>query len=604
VASYRDGHRLVLHYLVYPLIIVVTFLVVTLINARVLREAIYDAHTRDLGVTARVLANAVSPTAFADRPQAEAAIQRIAADTPIRVTIIAADGVVLADTHADVSQMDNHLRRPEVVRALQGNPEPFIRRSSTLGEDLIYIALPIYAGRSGDGSDAPVGVIRSAMIIDDARARLAILVRQVVIPGAAMLLLALVAAGSLSGAIRVPLRRLHQAARAYAAGDLDHSVPMEGARELVELGRAFRGMARELKVRLEEIDQQRRETEEVLNTIREPLFVIDTETRVRRLNAAASRFIGVAPDEAMGRLFTELFRNSAVADFLRRLQDDRFVQEEVVEGVGPGEQYLAVWGVRLSSRGSLLRDMSLLVLRDVTAQYRLDRTRRDFVSNVSHELRTPLTMIQGAAETLAEIPPSDEESRRTFEGMILAHAGRMGRIVEDLLSLARLEQENRIVQRHPADVVSIVRECVAVAEETHGRAVDISVPDELVWLVDRALLALSLTNLLDNALRYTDGDGAVKVSASIEGGNLSIVVADEGPGIPESEVERVFERFYRIDRGRSRDRGGTGLGLAIVRHAVKSQGGTVALASVVGKGSAFSIAIPPLPSDSDQGGHS
>jgi signal transduction histidine kinase len=194
-------------------------------------------------------------------------------------------------------------------------------------------------------------------------------------------------------------------------------------------------MARELKVRLEEIDQQRRETEEVLNTIREPLFVIDTETRVRRLNAAASRFIGVAPDEAMGRLFTELFRNSAVADFLRRLQDDRFVQEEVVEGVGPGEQYLAVWGVRLSSRGSLLRDMSLLVLRDVTAQYRLDRTRRDFVSNVSHELRTPLTMIQGAAENPGRDSPSDEESRRTFEGMILAHAGRMGRIVEDLLSL-------------------------------------------------------------------------------------------------------------------------------------------------------------------------
>jgi two-component system, OmpR family, phosphate regulon sensor histidine kinase PhoR len=592
VTSDHDGHRLVLHYLVYPLIIVVTFLMVTLINARILREAIYDAHTRDLAVTARVLANAIPPEGFVDRDGAAAALAAVAAGTPIRVTLIAADGTVLADTHGDALEMDNHLRRPEVVRALQGRPEPFVRRSSTLGEDLIYIAIPVYQVEPEGGRGAPAGVVRSAVIVDDVRSRLAILLRRVVFPGVVMLLLALLAAASLSRSIRIPLRRLHQAARAYAAGDLDYSVSVEGARELVELGRTLRGMARELKLRLEEVDQQRRETEEVLNTIREPLFVIDGEARIRRLNAAAARFLRVDGDDARGRLFTDLFRNSRAAEFLRRLREGESVQEEVIEAVGRGEQYLALWGVRLSSRGSLLRDASLLVMRDITAEYRLDRTRRDFVSNVSHELRTPLTMIQGAAETLSEMPASEEESRRTFERMILSHTERMGRIVEDLLNLARLEQENSIVQRRPSDVAALVRECVSVAEESHQRSVAVSLPTELVWPVEGSLLSLSLTNLLDNALRYTGDDGAVVVAASIAGDQLTITVADEGPGIPASEVDRVFERFYRIDRGRSRDRGGTGLGLAIVRHAVRSQGGTVTLTSVVGKGSTFSITIP------------
>jgi two-component system, OmpR family, phosphate regulon sensor histidine kinase PhoR len=593
----RGGYRIAYHYLVYPIVIAVTLLSVTAINVRTLREAVYETHRRNLSTIVHVIQNSVLPELFTDEPRETPAspgpAAQLSRNTELRVTLIAADGTVLDDSHAAPSSMENHAGRPEVRQALQGIRGSSIRYSNTVNQAQVYAALPVRpdgSTRSGS-SDGIVGVVRASYVVDDIDALLEHLYRQLLVPGSILLVAALAAAVLFSRSIRLPLKRLHRAAAAFAGGDLTHPVHPSGPRELNELAAAFASMARELQRRIRQLDDQRRETEEVLNTIQDPLFIVDSNRRIQRMNDAATLFFSVSPEDAAGRFLLDVFRNARLDDFVKEIQQNRGTGEVLITTMMPRERHISVWGRHLTSETSLLRGQTLLVLRDVTREHRTDQIRKDFVSNVSHELKTPLTMIQGAVETLAEIGPDEEAERRRFQEMITGHSRRMAAIVEDLLTLARIEQNDSDVDLAPADIEDLLSRSVS-AILRDDTAVEVTVEPGLVWPVQESLLGLAVSNLVDNAQRYGTSGEPITVGATTLSGTLEISVRDRGQGIPVAEQERIFERFYRVDRGRSRHTGGTGLGLSIVRHVARIHGGTASVTSSPGRGSTFTITIP------------
>jgi len=585
------GHRLVYHYIIYPTVIIITLVLATFISVRVLREAVYETHRSDLGVVVRVVRNALTEPALSDTAAAERTLEVLAAETGIRLTLISPTGVVIGDTRADASTMENHATRPEIRHAMVGEEGLSIRFSETIGRDLMYTALPV-----GDPDETGrYAVIRGALVVEGVEERLALLYRRLLIPGGILLVVALLAATRLSRSMRLSIRELHAAAVAYTQGDLARPIDASGPEELVQLAYTFESMARQLQQRIRQLDDQRRETEEVLNTIREPLLLLDEWTRVQRANQAALRFFGTTSEEIHDRLLLDLFRNSAVDEFVQHVHSSEGVQETEITTFDDRQRRLRVWAIHLTSSTSLLKGNTLMLIRDVTPEYRMDQVRKDFVANVSHELKTPLTMILGAVETLSEIPPDEPGERHRFEEMIANHAARMTTIVEDLLDLARIEQEEKIADKTDVRIDETLQRCVDAIRRRHGVTSDqvtITVPVGLQWYVHEALFEMAVGNLLENAITYSPKGARVTVTAGCAADTLEISVADNGVGIPPQDLERIFERFYRVDPGRSRAKGGTGLGLSIVRHIARVHGGNVSVESSVGSGSTFTIRLP------------
>lgn len=583
--------RLFVHYAIYIAILGLTILVTTLINSRVLRETAYQVTRSDLHALATLARNLMPPEAMVDSEAAQAFCERSALDTGTRITIIRRDGTVLGDSAADPATMENHADRPEFRAAMDGEEGISVRYSDTLEKMLMYAALPVLL-------DGEIGVVlRASLTVANIEALLAELYRRVAVATAALLFVALLFTILISRSLRRPIRNLHEAALAYSRGELDYQLPVTGPRELQDLAVGFQTMARELEERLRHLQGQRQETEELLNTIREPLLLLDGELRIQRLNMAAAQLVASASAELIGKPLIELFRSAELDAFARKVAEGEEPRESAIVYYGPREMRLKVWGVRLSAKGSMLEGDILILIRDVSQEHRVDQIRKDFVANVSHELKTPLTMIKGAIETLQELPGSEDETRSRFEGMIESHTDRMIAIIEDLLSLARIEQsEATDLPRQEVELQTLLREAASAVEAVareRSTTINIEAPEELTGRVHSPLLIQALTNLIDNAVKYGDPGGTVTLRAAKEDEEgFRLEVEDQGWGIPLREQDRVFERFYRVDRSRSRERGGTGLGLAIVRHVALIHGGRVSLVSAPGEGSTFALHIP------------
>jgi two-component system phosphate regulon sensor histidine kinase PhoR len=356
-------------------------------------------------------------------------------------------------------------------------------------------------------------------------------------------------------------------------------------------------MAARLNNRIRKVVQQRNELEAVLGSMVEGVVALDQDQRVIRMNPAGAELLGTDPDTAVGRTIQEVVRNpelqSVVAEALR--------EEGTVEGdvTLPGQQEERSMRVRATT----LRDAdgkatgTLLVLQDVTRLRRLQQIRRDFVANVSHELRTPITAIKGFAETLLEEGGDEPEQRRRFLDIIARQANRLESIFEDLLSLSRAERLSErgameLTMEPLEPVLESAVELVRRAAGDRGVAVEVDCPPDLTARINAALLEQAVFNLVDNAVRYSPEGASVQVTARPSDGEVVISVRDTGPGIASEHLPRIFERFYRADRGRDRSSGGTGLGLAIVKHVAQSHGGRVSVESTPGQGSTFTIHLP------------
>jgi two-component system, OmpR family, phosphate regulon sensor histidine kinase PhoR len=498
-----------------------------------------------------------------------------AAITEARATIIARDGHVLADSEADSATMENHAQRPEVVSALKGVPGAATRLSKTVGIEFLYVAVP--------GGDK---IVRLAYPLSTIRAQIAGIRESLLRATLLALAFALVLSFAAAQLISNRLRRIVGFAERVASGDLSARIAETGGDEIAQVAMALDRTARRLEQNFASVKESRSQLEALLNSMTDGVIAVSPDMHVLWANQAIT---GIVHRPAqIGAPVIELIRHPDFLSTLKTALASR--QREITIATSlSGRRSFSVTAEPLPDGGVVS------VLHDISAIERVEKTRRDFIANVSHELRTPLTSIRGYAETLLETESLNDGNTRNFLQIIRRNAERMSRLTEDLLVLARVESGEAKLDLQPQSAQQLVTESVSSMLET-ARDSDIEivvtqVPDGLVT-ADAYAIHQVFANLISNAIRYAAGGKKIEVGGEDQPGAVEFFVRDFGPGIASEHVPRIFERFYRVDKARSRETGGTGLGLAIVKHIVLNHGGTVRVQSSLGHGSTFYFSLP------------
>jgi two-component system, OmpR family, phosphate regulon sensor histidine kinase PhoR len=507
-----------------------------------------------------------------------------------RVTIIDLQGNVLGDSELDGEQLrraENHLYRPEVQDALRRDIGESQRFSTTLQKDMLYVATRFY-NRNLEG------VVRLAMPLSE----IAQMSRRLkhVLAGALVLafLAALAMSLIVSTLISRPLKEMSSVARSIAAGDFSKYPSMTSKNEVGDLARALRHMSDQVKLRLQEVVSSRSRLEAVLLSMFDGVMVVDSGGSILLMNEALRILLGVSEDP-VGKKPLEVVRNADIQEVVdRTLGRTRGVESKELTLVVPVEKTLLAHATPVVQDNKT--EGAVLVFHDISELRRLEKIRQDFVANISHELRTPVSTIKGYSETLLDGALEDREHARDFLNIIHADSERLAKLIDDILDLSRIESGRLKLEPRSCALDRIVGRVVSTlgrqAQERGIRMVS-EIPANLpAVLADEDRIVQVLSNLLDNALKYTEGEGSVTVTALESDGYVRVDVRDTGSGISEKDLPRVFERFYRADRQYSSEKIGTGLGLSIVKHIVQAHNGQVFVESVSGQGSTFSFTLP------------
>lgn len=504
----------------------------------------------------------------------------------IRATVIGGDGRVLADSRAIAAQMENHADRPEVREALAGRAATAVRRSATLDEEFLYVAVPMHRmGASVLRLAEPIGMV--ARLADS-------LTRTTAGAAALALVVSLFVLGYVGERFVARVRRLQDVARRIGQGDQAARADEGSPDDLGRLGATLNAVHAELDARLEALRRERDDRERILAHMSDGVMLVDAEDRILQANMRMVELLEMPLRPAAGTPLVQFKRVPGLIQLVQTAREEgRTVQREL-EPWSTHARHVRATVTPLADEGP---GPVLLVLHDLSESDALQRLRQDLVANVSHELRTPLTSLRGYAETLLEGGLEDAEHREGFVRIIRDQAVSLQALVEDLLSLAEMERPDAALRLETFDLRVLAAEQVASLRNAAKRA-ELSlelVPGEPVSVTaDRVRLSQAIGNLVDNAIKYTER-GGVQVVLGVRDAKAWCEVRDTGPGIPAEDLPRVFERFYRVDKARSRAKGGTGLGLAIVKHAVALHDGVVALESRVGQGSTFRFEIPLAP---------
>lgn len=506
-----------------------------------------------------------------------------------RITWIDQTGTVKADSDADPTTMDNHSNRPEVSAALSGKPDFSLRYSRTLGEGMQYYAVPVRQNGSVIGAirvALPVSRLEYGPTSTKTEFLLSVLIAAI-IAGIVSLLITREVVGS--------LERMRKAAQLFSSGEFKTRSPVSDVVEIGNLAEALNHMMDDLERQFITISQQANEQSAILESMNEGVMAIDNDDHIMIMNRAASRILDSTPVVSKEVILQEVVRNPVVQRFVDRVrtQSESVYEEFIIRG----QDTRIVQATGTILRGSKNLQLGvLLVLNDITEFRKLENVRRDFVANVSHELRTPITSIKGYSEALLSSDLSEGDKTREFLTVIERQADRLAAIIEDLLALSAIEQGDEsmdlpAISKTVCEIISAaVASCIEKAEANHTK-LDMECDPDIVVMVNPRLMEQAIANLVDNAIKYTP-DGSVVVRAEHLGNEVAIRVIDTGCGIDDEHLPRVFERFYRVDKARSRKLGGTGLGLSIVKHIASANNGRVEVKSTYGKGSTFSIYIP------------
>jgi len=506
----------------------------------------------------------------------EAMLKNLGASLETRITVIDPEGVVIADSERDPAGMESHLTRPEVLMALHGASGSSQRYSATVQEDMLYAAVPMRKGA------AISGVLRASLFMHGIERMLGDFTGNILYVASIILAIGLLVSFIISRRLTLPIRKLSAAAKRIAVGDFSARVFIDNSDEFRELADSFNTMTEKIRGLFQEVSFQKEELTNIISSMNEALLVLDGDGRITLVNEALRRMLPGQPLE--GRFYWEVIRAPELGDNIKEVRSGK--QRHIAEVTHGPATFLCSASLLGNNRGILL------VLLDVSEMKSLERMKKDFVVNVSHELRTPLTAIKGFVETLLE-EESQGASRRYLE-IIGRHTDRLIHITKDLMALARLEREEQpdlqpLNLRELLDQVLLLYEEKLRAKQLYLR-LDLS--DGMPALrADPVMLEQLFINLLDNALKYTE-QGGITILARRDGEHAEIKVSDTGIGIPPGHLPRIFERFYVVDKSRSRTLGGTGLGLSIVKHIVLLHGGTIDAASTPGQGSTFIIRLP------------
>lgn len=527
---------------------------------------------------------------LSDADEVDKLCKRIGAGTSTRITVILRSGKVIGDSLEDPSRMMDHSDRPEVKEALSGKAGKAIRFSPTLKQKMIYLALPM----EKDGKvEAVVRASASLQSIQDAirSIYLWIFVAGLII----VVISGLISYGFARGII-LPLEELKKGAELFGSGDLRHHLSETGSEEVAGLASAMNQMAEELDRKIKELSAERNEREAILSSILEGVLAVDREGNIISVNEAGAKMLGISREQSRGRSIEELVRNPPLQNLIRRTLIESVPLEGEIVLRMDGEKFFQAHSTVISdAQGNCFG--AVIVLNDISRLKRMEKIRKEFVANVSHEMKTPLTAINGAVETLLSGALINSRDAEKFLMMIKNNAERLNAIVNDLLLLAQIEHEDeklgiKLEERALKGILESAIQSLNPSAYEKGISIELSCPEDLVGRVNPAMLEQAVVNLLDNAVKYSDPGKVIKVSAVAKEKWLVVSVEDQGFGIDKEHLERIFERFYVVDKSRSRKLGGTGLGLAIVKHIAQAHQGYVSVESEPGKGSKFQIYIP------------
>jgi two-component system phosphate regulon sensor histidine kinase PhoR len=575
----------------YLLVTLLSLLAVSWYASKSLHQFYLDQTAIDLRARAQLLEKLVifhlSPL---DALSVDSVCKAMGNATETRFTIILPSGKVVGDSIETPHQMDNHANRPEIKTALRGETGRSIRYSNTLRQEMMYVA------KSITHNERQIAVVRASLPITFIENELNSIRIRIVIGGVIIAILAAGISLIISRRISRPIEMMKKGADRFAGGDLSYRQIIPESTEMASLAEAMNQMAAQLEDRIKTVINQRNELETVLSSMLEGVMAVDREERIISMNQAAAELFEIDLEGFDHRSVQEVIRNLNLQQFISTaLSSKEPLQEDITLYQNPQR----ILDVKSSSLLNANQNQigTLIVFNDVTHLRRLEDMRRDFVANVSHEIKTPLTAIKGFVETLHHGKVETEEETSRFLEIIQKHVDRLNSIIEDLLALSRIEQEDEgktisFQFGNIGDMIpAAVQICRPKAEEKNIQ-IDILDCDEIRAKFDPPLLEQAVVNLLDNAIKYSNPEGTIEVKAVEKDSEVLISVEDHGSGIAQKHLPRLFERFYRVDKARSRQLGGTGLGLAIVKHIAQAHGGRVSVDSTLGKGSIFTIHLP------------
>jgi two-component system, OmpR family, phosphate regulon sensor histidine kinase PhoR len=578
------------------LLLTLFFVALTWFTLSSYRAFFYQTTQAELHQRAAMFSDRFTQLIQTAKPQqsVQSTVTQLAERGKVRITVILPDGSVLADSHENPAEMENHLARPEVQSALQNNSGHNVRYSNTIEQQLLYTALTLTE------NGTLVGVLRMAVSTEALQQWLTELIIKILFGGLIIVIGAAISAWWISRRISRPLETLKQGAADISKGNLNKQIPAFMVRELDAMSQSMNRMAAELQKRILTITSQQRREKQILTNMLDGIISITPEGYIAMLNPSAAKLLHVSETHTPGKHWQEVVEIPELQEFIRACLSERPEHAEAVVYSELRKSYLQA---RFGPLKNLSDDSfagALVLLQDVTQARRMEIMRKDFVSSVSHELRTPVTAIKGFVETLLDEKHKLDSTTVNFLQIVRSHSDRLINIVNDLLSLSHIEHMNERgsiefeVSEIEEPVLQAVQACSGNAAEREINLITNCEPGIRAH-INSQLITQACINLIDNAVKYSQPNTEVKISSYKDfKGYICISVSDNGLGIPADHQDRIFERFYRIDKARSREMGGTGLGLAIVKHIVRAHNGSITVSSREDIGSTFIISLPPL----------
>ncbi len=568
----------------YIIITLVAMVVVGVYATRQIKATMMDRIEGELTSYAGIISLGFSKSEMQDTLKTVSELSRA------RITLIDAGGTVIADSEEEASRMDNHLNRPEIQEARIRNTGRSVRFSKTLEIDTLYIAFPI---RETDDIRGYIRLARPLVEIRQSVRDINLLVLQsLLIVGTLSLLIAFIFTSRLVS----PIQEMEQFTRRLQDGEEPGTLIIGSTDETGRLARNINYLVRELKEKIRSAHEEKGKLEAVFSSMADGILVLDVQGRIEGMNAAAQRILGLGMDEMIGKTPMEILRVIPLQQALDQFKETGgpLMREIVLETENPAVIDVTISAVEGLPQG---QGKTMMVLRDISRIKKLERVRADFVANVTHEIKTPLAAILGFIETLRDGAIDEKETAQHFFEIIQKHAERLNRLVDDLLVISNTEMgEMRFSFESVSldgiiDTVLPVIEPMALKKEIH---IETDMPVNLSPIrADRDRLNQIVLNILDNAVKFTPDGGAISIRGiGRNDGMVAVMISDTGIGIPQGEISRLGERFYRVDKTRSRELGGTGLGLSIVKHLMAAHQGRMEISSQPGRGTTVSLIFP------------
>lgn len=576
-------------------LVLVVLLGVGLFLAQVIKTSYIDILQRQLYENAAMLRESVSTAHFYGQESGlQAKVDRYSEYIQARITLIDRDGTVLSDSEKNAERMDNHADRPEFQQAVEGTDATgeSMRYSNTLNADMIYSAVPVV-----DESEI-VGVVRVAVTAEKVQQTIWNLWLSLAAAlGVALLFLTLVSI-RMNKVITRPIERVVEVARELTKKNYHQRVHVQAQGEVKQLADSINHLASSLQQQMDENRENQQRLSDVISNIVSGVMLVSDSGRITLANSAVQDIFGHSPETLTGKRHTEMSHYFGLAPLIDRcLRSGTKIHEEM-DIYYPRERILDVHITPYVNKQDGSVKGVIAVFHDITEIRRLEKVRSEFVANVSHELKTPITSVKGFAETLLDGAMSDPEACRSFLKIIYDESDRLHRLIEDILNLSKIEQNRIPLKTEPLNLVDLVTETAETLQEEVGRKrLQFMLPNPkqtIEFEGEKDRIRQIILNLMSNAVAYTPEEGRISVTAEDGGDQVGIKVSDTGIGIPQKDVHRIFERFYRVDKTRSRDSGGTGLGLAIVKHLVESHEGTIDVRSQEGVGTTFIVTLPKI----------